>query len=208
MTAGEIVLAYNLPGVTLPNLQITAVVRSDGSGTTFVFTQHLAAITEKFRPAVGAGTSVPWPRQPNFIAGPRNDGVTSLLTQTPGAIGYVESFFATSTNPQVAALENASGNLTRPDGTSGQAAIASADFDTDDLRIWIKDPEAPEAYPITTLTWTLFFRAHGTPDIAAALRDFVTWAITDGQAMGEQFGYIPLPEQLVKRVLDQVPLIA
>lgn len=240
MTAGEIVLAYNLagiselklprsvypaifsgaitrwndpaivaanPGVTLPDQQITAVARSDGSGTTFVFTQHLAAVDDGFKDRVGVGTNVPWPRQPNFIAAPRNDGVTAIVNQTPGAIGYIEAFFANSVGLPVALLENRSGNFTKPDEISGKAAISSADFNTDDLRIWVTDPTDPRAYPITTLTWMLFFRKHGTPEVAAALQDFVKWAITDGQSMAAELGYVALPEELVNRVLAQVPLI-
>ena len=237
MTAGEIVLAYNLAGVDglklprdvyplifageidrwndariaaanpdaeLPDRPITVVRRSDSSGTTFVFTQHLAAINDTFAEAVGVGTSVPWPSRPNFIGAPRNDGVTATLTQTPGAIGYIEYFFAVSTNTPMAALENAAGEFVAPGPESGQAAIASADFGGDDLRIWVTDPEDPAAYPIATLTWMLFYREHGNDAIQAALRDFVIWAIQDGQGMAADLGYIPLPDELVERVLAEV----
>lgn len=240
MTAGEIVLAYNLPevpdlklprsvypqifsgeitrwddpliaaanpGVTMPDRQITAVARSDGSGTTFVFTQHLAAIDPGFEKAVGVGTTVPWPRQPNFIAAPRNDGVTATLSQTRGSIGYIEYFFAQTTGLPSAALENRSGQFTKPGDRAGQAAIGSADFSGDDLRIWIKDPQDPEAYPITTLTWMLFYKAGGDDEKAAALRDFVAWAMTEGQTMAAKFNYITLPEALTARVREQAKLI-
>lgn len=162
MTAGEIVLAYNLAGVpalklprsvypriftgeitrwndpaiaaanpyvTLPDRQITAVARSDGSGTTFVFTQHLAAVYEGFKNRVGVGTNVPWPQQPNFIAAPRNDGVTAIVNQTPGAIGYVEAFFAAAVGLPTAALENASGNFAMPGEEAGKAAIRQRRFE-------------------------------------------------------------------------------
>lgn len=240
MTAGEIVLAYNLPGVsalrlprdvypllfsgevtrwndprivaanpdvTLPDRRITVVRRSDSSGTTFVFTQHLSAINESFRTNVGTGTSVPWPAQPNIVGAPRNDGVTAQVNQTPGAIGYIEYFFATQTNAPMALLENASGNFVAPGAGAGQAALASADLSGDDLRIWVTDPTDPAAYPIATFTWMLFYRAHGNDRIAEALRNFVTWAMADGQGMAEELGYIPLPEVLVKRVLAEVPKI-
>jgi phosphate transport system substrate-binding protein len=240
MTAGEIVLAYNLPGVdqlrlprdvypsifagevtrwndprimdanpgvALPDRQITVVRRSDSSGTTFVFTQHLSAINENFRDRIGAGTSVVWPNQSNFVGAPRNDGIMATINSTPGAIGYVEYFFASSTNSPVAMLENAAGKFVMPDENSGQAALASADFSTDDLRIWVTDPLDPAAYPITTLTWMLFYRQHGNDAIAAALRDFVTWAMADGQAMAQELSFVPLPDLVVKRVLEQVPSI-
>jgi phosphate transport system substrate-binding protein len=241
MTAGEIVLAYNLsgvdalrlprdvypaifagditrwndpriaaanPGVELPDRQITVVRRSDSSGTTFVFTQHLSAINEAFRERIGTGTSVSWPALANFVGAPRNDGVTAQVSSTPGAIGYMEYFFASRTNTPVALLENAAGNFVKPDEKSGQAALASADFSGEDLRIWVTDPSDPAAYPITTLTWMLFFREHGNADIAAALRDFVTWAIgEEAQAMATELNFVPLPEVVVKRVLEQIPAI-
>ncbi|MBK1631109.1 phosphate ABC transporter substrate-binding protein PstS [Thiohalocapsa halophila] len=239
MTAGEIVLAYNLrgvdelrlpravyplifageitrwndpkileanPDIDLPNRQITVVRRSDSSGTTFVFTQHLSAINERFREEIGTGTSVAWPGKSNFVGAPRNDGVAALVSNTPGAIGYMEYFFASRSNTPVAMLENAAGNFVVPDEESGQAALASADFSTDDLRIWVTDPSDPGAYPITTLTWMLFYREHGNDAIAEALRDFVTWAVgEEGQAMAADLSFVPLPEVLVERVLAQVP---
>jgi len=237
MTAGEIVLAYNLAGVDdlklprdvyplifageidrwnderiaaanpdaeLPDRPITVVRRSDSSGTTFVFTKHLAAVNATFADEVGVGTTVPWPSRPNFIGAPRNDGVTATLTQTPGSIGYIEYFFAVSTNTPMATLENAAGEFVAPGPESGRAAIASADFGGDDLRIWVTDPEDPSAYPIATLTWMLFYREHGNDAVQAALRDFVTWAIQDGQGMAADLGYIPLPNELVERVLAEV----
>lgn len=239
MTAGEIVLAYNLPGVdrinlprdvyprifsgeitrwndpaivaanpdaTLPDQSITAITRSDSSGTTFVFVQHLAAIHADWPLAVG--TSIQWPRQPNFIAAPRNDGVAAQVSQTPGAIGYMEYFFASATNLQIAALQNAAGNFVSPeDENSGESALASAEITGDDLRIWITDPHEPDAYPITTLTWMLFFRQHGRPEVASAIRDFVTWAMGEGQSMAADLGYVPLPEKFIQAVLKQVPEI-
>ena len=161
MTAGEIVLAYNLAGVdelrlprdvyplifageidrwndariaaanpdaALPDRPITVVRRSDSSGTTFVFTKHLAAIDQSFADTVGVGTTVPWPSRPNFIGAPRNDGVTATITQTPGSIGYIEFFFAVSTGTPMAILENAAGEFVAPGPESGQAALASVDY--------------------------------------------------------------------------------
>lgn len=240
MTAGEIVLAYNLPGidnlrlpravyplifsgeitnwtdprivaanpgVTLPDRTIRVVRRSDASGTTFVFTQHLSAINESFRTRVGTGTSVSWPNQPNIIGAPRNDGVTATVNQTVGSIGYIEYFFATSTDAQVAMLENSAGQFVAPSDESGQAALAGVDLTGKDLRIWVTDPADPAAYPIVTFTWMLFFREHGNERIGAALRDFVTWALADGQDMAADLGYIPLPKSVVERVRAEIPNI-
>jgi phosphate transport system substrate-binding protein len=236
MTAGEIVLAYNLPGVTelklprevypliflgevtswndpriaaanpgvtLPDTNITAVRRSDASGTTFVFTNHLAAISEKFKSTVSAGTNPQWPGASNLIAAPRNDGVTATVAQTPGAIGYIEWGFAKLTNTPAAMLQNAAGNYVAPGGEGGPLALAGAEFQGDDLRGWITDPQAPEAYPITTFTWMLFYKKQEAPR-AEALRNFVNWALGDGQKMADQLGYIPLPEAVVGKVSAQI----
>ncbi|TVR98045.1 MAG: phosphate ABC transporter substrate-binding protein PstS, partial [Rhodospirillales bacterium] len=166
MTAGTIVLNYNLPGVTelrlprdvypqiftgdvqrwtderivaanpdvtLPDLPITVVRRSDSSGTTFVFTKHLSAVSPAFADAMGVGTTVQWPNRPNFVGVPRNDGVAATVMQTPGAIGYVEFGFAKLTNQPTAMLENASGNFIAATTESGQAALAAAEFEGDDM---------------------------------------------------------------------------
>ncbi len=240
MTAGEIVIAYNVagvdalrlprdvyplifsgdvtrwndprivkanPGVALPDQPITVVVRSDSAGTTFVFTKHLSAINASFRETIGTGTTVPWPRRPNVIAAPRNDGMAATINQTPGSIGFMEFFFAASTGLPMALLENAAGNFVAAGEGGGQAALASADLKGDDLRIWVPDPSHPEAYPITTLTWMLFFRRHGNEQVAAGLRTFVDWAMVKGQDMAEEFGYTPLPPALVERVRAEIPKI-
>lgn len=240
MTAGEIVLAYNLPGVeglrlprevyplifagevdrwndpriveanpgtALPDRQIRVVRRSDSSGTTFVFTKHLSEISEVFRERVGTGTSVSWPNRPNIIGAPRNDGVMAQINQIEGSIGYVEYFFATSTGAPVALLQNKAGEFVAPSDESGQAALAGADLSGDDLRIWVTDPADPKAYPIVTFTWMLFFRQHGNDLIQEALRNFVTWAMDEGQGKATDMGYIPLPEVVIKRVLEEAPNI-
>jgi phosphate transport system substrate-binding protein len=237
MTAGTIVLSYNLqgvttlnlprvvypliftgevsrwrderivaanPGVALPDLPITVVRRSDSSGTTFVFTKHLSAINASFKKAMGVGTTVQWPNRANFVGAPRNDGVAATISQTPGAIGYIEFGFAKLSNQPMALLENSSGRFIMPSAESGAAALASADLTGRDLRIWVEDPSGAEAYPITTFTWMLFYRKHGNAQIAAALRNMVEWAITDGQKMASELGYVPLPDVVVKRVRAEV----
>lgn len=240
MTAGEIVLAYNLPGVTglklpravypliflgeverwndpriaeanpgidLPDTRITAVRRSDSSGTTFVFTKHLTAINPHFADTVGIGTNPQWPRVNNLVAAPRNDGVTATITQTRGAVGYIEWGFAKLTNTPTAELENKAGRFVAPGGEGGPAALAAAEFTPDDLRVWIEDPAAPEAYPISTFTWMLFYQKQ-EPEKAEALRNFVEWALVDGQKMADHLGYIPLPTAVVEKIRALVPKIA
>ncbi len=232
MTAGEIVLAYNVPGVDelrlprdvypaifagqitrwndpaivaanpdadMPDMPITVVARSDSSGTTFVFTKHLSTIDEAFASEVGEGKTVPWPSLPTFVKAPKNDGITATVTQTPGSIGYIEYGYAKLTETPSALLENASGEFIAAGDAAGMAALASAEFEGDDLRVWVSDPSDAAAYPIATFTWMLFYEDQDDAK-AAALRDFVEWAITDGQAMASDLGYIPLPDNVVERV--------
>ncbi len=240
MTAGTIVLAYNLPGVKelklprevypeifsggvtkwsdpkiaaanpgvkMPDLSITVVRRSDSSGTTFVFTQHLAAISPAFKSAIGVGTTVQWPNLSNFVGAPRNDGVTATIMQTPGAIGYIEYGFAKMSKQPMAMLQNKDGKYVAPNAETGAAALASADLSGKDLRIWVSDPSGENAYPISTFTWMLFYRNLNKPDVTAALRKMVEWAVTDGQKMADSLGYVPLPEVVVKRVRAEAPNI-
>ncbi len=232
MTAGEVVLAYNLPGVgelnlprdvysdiflgnvtnwsdpriaaanegtVLPDLPITVVVRSDSSGTTFNFTNHLSAISEAFNAGPGAGTSVQWPSSDKFVKAPKNDGVTATIMQTPGAIGYVEYGFAKLTGTAMATLENAAGNFVAPGGEGGEAALASAKFD-DHMRAFITDPEGEDAYPIATFTWLLFYEQGQDAAKVDALKKMVEYGLTDGQAMASELGYIPLPESVIEQV--------
>ena len=233
MTAGEIVLAYNLPGhpkglrlprdvyagiflgkvtkwsdpklkaanpgVNLPDLDITVVRRADASGTTFVFTQHLSAISEEWKKGPGTGTSVNWPKSDDFVASPKNDGVTATIKQTPGAIGYIEYAFAKFSKMDVAQLQNRAGQYVAPGGPGGPEALASVKL-PQDLRAWITDPEGPRSYPIATYTWMLFYRDNKDPKKAAALREMVDYCLADGQKMSEQMGYIPLPPGVVAAV--------
>ena len=234
MTAGEIVLAYNLPGVTgdlklprdvypniflgtitrwndpkivaanpglkLPDLPITVVRRSDSSGTTFVFTKHLASINEEFKKTVGEGTTVQWPSSDKFVAAPKNDGVTATIKQTPGAIGYIEYGFAKLTKAPSALLQNKSGNYVAAGAESGEAALAGAQLGPD-LRGWVEDPEGAGAYPIATFTWMLFYKDQDDQK-AAALRKMVEYGVTEGQKIADSMGYIPLPASVVARVKE------
>ncbi len=232
MTAGEVVLAYNLPdvgelklprdvysdiflgnitnwsdpriaaaneGATLPDLPITVVVRSDSSGTTFNFTNHLAAISEAFKNGPGAGTSVQWASSDKFVKAPKNDGVTATIMQTPGAIGYVEYGYAKLTGTAMATLENAAGKFVAPGGEGGAAALATAKFD-DHMRAFITDPEGEDAYPMATFTWMLFYEHGQDPAKVDALKKMVEYGLTDGQAMAADLGYIPLPENVIELV--------
>ena len=237
MTAGSVVLAYNLPGgpaelklsrdayvgiflgkitkwndpkiasanpgVTLPDLKITPVTRSDGSGTTFVFTQHLSAVSPEWKSGPGMGKSVNFPAG---VGGKGNPGVTALIKQTPGTIGYVEYGYAKQTGTPMAVLENKSGTYVKADPASEKAALASVELPPD-LRAWIPDPSAPAAYPIVTYTWILAYKKYADPKIKDALKDVIRYCLTDGQKSSDALGYIPLPANVVTAVtkaLDQI----
>ena len=233
MTAGTIVLAYNLPnkpaelkltraayagiftgtvtkwndpaitaanpGVTMPDLPITVVTRSDSSGTTYVFTQHLANISDPFKTTVGQGTTVQWPKTATFVAAPKNDGVTATVKQTPGAIGYIEYGYAKLTKAETALLQNKAGKFIAANEASGTAALASANPKADDLRVWIPDPEGADSYPIATFTWMMFYKKQA-PEKAALLRKLVDYGLTDGQKNADAMGYIPLPANIAAKV--------
>src|SRR5271157_5532162 len=232
MTAGEIVLAYNLPGqpknlklprdvypdiflgkitrwndpriatanpdIKLPDLPITVVRRSDSSGTTFVFTKHLSAISPAFKETVGQGTNVNWPQSDKIVAAPKNDGVTATIKQTPGAIGYIEYGYAKLTKANSALLQNKAGQYMAPSTASGQATLASAEFDSH-LRAWIPDPPGADAYPIATFTWMLFYQKQDAQK-AEWLRKLVDYCATTGQSISGSMGYIPLPANVVDKV--------
>ena len=232
VTAGEIVLAYNLPGnpkelklprdvypdiflgkvtkwsdpkiaaanpgLKLPDLQITVVRRSDSSGTNFVFTKHLSAISPEFAKDVGFGTTVQWPKSDKIVAAPKNDGVTATIKQTPGAIGYIEYGYAKLTKADFALLQNKAGQFVLADTKSGQATLATATFD-DRLRGWIEDPAGPDAYPIATFTWLLFYKKQDAKK-AEWLRKLVEYCVTTGQSISDSMGYIPLPANVIEKI--------
>jgi phosphate transport system substrate-binding protein len=236
MTAGSIVLTYNLPGVrelklsrdayvgiflgkitkwndpviakansgaTLPDTAITVVSRSDGSGTTFVFTSHLSAMSPDWQKGPGAGKSVSFPVG---VAGKGNPGVTALIKQTPGAFGYVEYGYAKQTGMPMASLENKSGKFIKPDLASGQKALSGVELPAN-MRAWITDPAAPDAYPIVTYTWLLCYKKYQDPKTAETLKSVIRYGLSQGQSFSADLGYIPLPADTVNQVtkaLDQI----
>ena len=227
-TAGEIVFAYNLPGVDklnlprtaiagiylgtvtkwndpaiakanpgtkLPDLPIQVAYRSDGSGTTFVFTQHLSAISKDFHDKVGTDKSVTFPVG---VGGKGNEGVTALVKQSPGAIGYVEYGYAKGNGLAMANLENKSGKFVSPGGEAGAATLASVQL-PENLRIWPVDPEGAGDYPIVSFTWLLLYKKYDDAAKLKALKDFVAYGLTTGQSFSEALGYIPLPAPVVEK---------
>jgi len=187
------------PGVNLPDADITVVRRADSSGTTFVFTSHLSAISEEWKKGPGAGTTVNWPKSDKFVASPKNDGVSATIKQTPGAIGYLEFAFAKFAKLEMAELQNKAGQYVAPGGEGGPAALAGVQLPAD-LRAWVTDPEGPKAYPVATYTWMLFYKENKDPKKAAAIRELVEFCLNDGQKMSGQMGYIALPANVVGAV--------
>jgi len=184
------------PGVNLPGSAINVVVRADSSGTTFVFTQHLSAISKEFATSPGRNDMPAWP------VGTRskgNEGVTASVQTTPGSIGYIEYGYAMSQKMPMAQLENKSGAFITASTASGQAALASVNF-PENLIAWVPDPDAKDAYPIATFTWLLCYKKNPDPQKAEVLRNVVTYILTDGQKESESLGYIPLPDAVIAKV--------
>lgn len=190
------VITKDNPGVSLPDLDITVIRRADSSGTTYVFTKHLSAISEDWKNGPGTGKTVNWPGSDKIIAAPKNDGVTATIRQTPGSIGYIEYGYAKLARLEMAAIQNKSGKFIVPSEESGQAALAGANMPAD-LRIWLPDPESADAYPIVTYTWMMFYKKYDDPKKAELLRNVVQWCLTEGQKMSSRLGYIPLPANVV-----------
>jgi phosphate transport system substrate-binding protein len=190
-------IAKNNPGVSLPNLPITVVTRADGSGTTAVFTGHCSEVSSEFKDKVGSGKQVTWPVG---VAGKGNDGVTALIKSTPGAIGYVEFGYATSNKLNMASLQNKAGKFIVPSIESGSNTLASVHLPSD-LRAFILDPNGANDYPIATFTWLLVHKQYAVAAKAAAVKAFVNYGLTTGQATAPSLGYITLPESVVKQSL-------
>lgn len=188
-------IAKENPGVSLPDLPINVAYRSDGSGTTFVFTKHLAAINKDFADKVGSDKSVSWPAG---AGGKGNEGVTALIKQTPGTVGYVEYGYAVNNGLAMASLQNKAGNFVAPSDASGAATLASVTL-PENLRIWPEDPTGAQDYPIATFTWLLVYQKYTDAAKLKALKAFITYGLTEGQKYAGELGYIPLPEAVVKK---------
>ncbi len=190
-------IAKSNPKIKLPDMPINVVVRADSSGTTYVFTKHLSAISPDF--AKSPGTN----KMPNWPTGTRskgNEGVTASIKTTPGSIGYIEYGYAKSQKLPMAVLENKSGNYVTATSASGQAALASAKIPKD-LIVWVSDPAAKDAYPIVTYTWLLFYKNYPDKKKTAVLSDMLKYVVTDGQKFAEPLGYIPLPKAVSNQVI-------
>ena len=187
------------PGMKLPDLPITVVRRADSSGTTFVFTQHLSAVSPAFKDGPGVGNTVNWPSSDKFVAAPKNDGVTATIKQTPGALGYIEYAYAKLAKVEFASLQNKAGAYVAPGTGGGVDALLSVKLPPN-MIAWLPDPDGAKSYPITTYTWMIFRKNNGDPAKAAAMRAMVDYCLSEGQKISDQMGYIPLPQAVVAEV--------
>lgn len=184
-------------GVSLPAADITVVHRSEGSGTSAVFTDYLSKVSAEWKEKVGAGTSPSWPVG---IGGKGNEGVTGQVKQTPNTIGYVELAYAVQNNLPAAHIKNASGNFIEASIDSVIAAAAdSATSTPDDLRVSITNAPGPKSYPISSYTYILVYKNQRDATKGKALVDFVWWGIHDGESFAKELRYAPLPTDIVKR---------
>jgi phosphate transport system substrate-binding protein len=190
------IAAVNL-GVKLPDLTILPVHRSDGSGTTNIFTTYLSAISASWKDSIGANTSVSWPS--GGVGAKGNDGVAGQVRQTPGAIGYVELAYAKQNALPMAKLQNAAGVYVDPTLASTTAAVRGAAAALQqDVRTPIVNAPAPDAYPIAGLTFLLVYEDQRDAAKGRVLGQFIQWAMTDGEKMAEPLYYAPLPPELVR----------
>jgi phosphate transport system substrate-binding protein len=183
-------------GAKLPTQDIVVAHRSDGSGTSYVFTDYLSKVSADWKDKVGKGTSVNWPVG---LGGKGNEGVAATVSQTPGAIGYVELAYANTNKLPVAHLRNKAGAFVTPTLAATTNALAGALATlspTTDFRVSITDPDGKEAYPIATMTYLLLHKTYADAAKARELVKFVWWGETEGQARAEPLGYAPLPTGL------------
>ena len=191
------------PGVALPAEDVVVVHRSDGSGTTFVFTDYLAKVSPEWAEQVGTRTSVRWPVG---LGGRGNEGVTAQVKQLTGSIGYVELAYATANQLPAAEVKNRGGRFIVPNVASVTAAAATTMITPGgDLRVSITDPEGSEAYPIASFTWLLVRRRWNDPARSAAMKGFLEWMTTpEAQQIGTELGYAPLPAPVAAIVRNEV----
>ena len=193
-------IAASNPGAKLPDKEIVVVHRSDGSGTTFIFTDYLSKTSGEWKEKAGNNTSVNWP---TGIGGKGNEGVAGQVKQTPGALGYVELIYATQNKMPYAEIKNAAGEFMKPTLESITAALATADI-PDDFRFSMTNAPGKDAYPIAGATWLLVYQQQKDAAKGKKLVEFLKWSLTDGEKMAKDLQYAPLPESVQQRVLTRI----
>jgi len=190
------------PGAKLPDMAITVVHRSDGSGTTYCFTDYLSKVSKEWETKVGKGTAVNWPVG---LGGKGNEGVSGLVKQTPGSIGYVELIYAQQNAIAYAAMKNKAGKFVKATIPAVTAAAAGVKMPKD-YRVSITDAKGKDAYPISTFTWLLVYPKNAEGK-GVVIKDFLRWMLKDGQGMAPALGYAPLPAAVKAMVAKTVETI-
>ncbi len=193
------------PGAKLPDTAITVAHRSDGSGTTFGFTNYLAKQSEGFKSSVGAGTTVNWPA--NAVGGKGNPGVAANVTKIVGAIGYVDIADAMKNNMTFVALKNKAGKFVMPTQQTIADAAAGADFRVEGMAPDLLDQKHDNAWPITSATYVLVYEKGSDAAKQQGVVDFFTWSLNNGQKMAEELGFVALPANVVKMVETEMKKI-
>jgi phosphate transport system substrate-binding protein len=189
------------PDINFPDKEIIVVHRSDGSGTSFIWTDYLSKVSPEWKAQVGADTSVKWPVG---MGGKGNEGVSGLVHQLSGSIGYVELIYAVQQKIPYGVVRNSSGNFVKGSLESVTAAAASAQKMPADFRVSITNAPGKEAYPISSFTWLLIPTPSKDANKGKILRDFLGWMVTDGQQMTSALTYAPLPDNVVAKVKEAI----
>ena len=189
------------PGVNFPDSNIIVVHRSDGSGTSFIWTDFLSKVSPEWKGQVGSDTSVKWPIG---MGGKGNEGVAGLIRQLPGSIGYVELIYAIQNKIPYGSVRNSSGAFVKASLESVTAAAGSAPKMPADFRVSITNAPGKDAYPISSFTWLLIPEQSKDPSKGKILNDFLNWMVTDGQKMTTALAYAPLPDNVVTKVKDAI----
>jgi phosphate transport system substrate-binding protein len=192
------------PGVNFPDKDIIVVHRSDGSGTTFIWTDYLSKVSPEWKGQVGSDTSVKWPLG---MGGLHNEGVAADIRQLSGAIGYVELIYAVQNNIPYGSVRNSAGVFLKASLEGVTAAAASAPKMPADFRVSITNAPGKDAYPISSFTWLLIPAESKDAAKGKILADFLNWMVTDGQKMTSTLSYAPLPDSVVAKVKDAIKQI-
>ncbi|MGH8001309.1 MAG: phosphate ABC transporter substrate-binding protein PstS [Brasilonema sp.] len=188
------------PGVNLPSQPIKAVVRADSSGTSFIFTNHLSAISPYFKGRIGTSTSPNW-TIPNVTKAKGNPGVASSVTRTPGSIGYVEYEYALKNKLKMAQVQNKQGQFVAPSLQTANEALSNVNFPAN-YRVFVDDPG--QGYPIVGLTWLLVYKSYPNAAKGTAVKNFVNWVLTDGQQINDDLNYTRIPAPVAQKVIQTV----
>ncbi len=186
------------PGVSLPNKAISVVHRSDGSGTTFLFTNYLSKVSSAWKSAVGAGTAVKWP---TGVGGKGNEGVANYVSRIAGSIGYVEYAYAKQNKLSYALMENRAGNFVAPDQKSFKAAAAGADWaHAPGMYLILTDQPGAGSWPITGASFILMHTVQDKPANAKEVLQFFSWAFKNGDGMASELDYVSMPDSVVSLI--------